>query len=652
MHILLLLEFAILARDYIPEILICLCKLEFLGYRFKIFLILIIGVFFFLCFPGQVFADEPSQFITVVNPVRISSYSKKPAEGVKNEYLIIHKNNISATWLLTYDAIQNPEVVSVVRSMDKSQELGIFLEVTPAFSKDAGVAYNDTGSWHHAASVFLSGYTQDERKMLIDRVFQVFKEKLGRYPTSVGSWWTDSFSLSYMKEKYGIVANLVCSDQYSTDGYQIWGQPWQVPYYPSKLYSAVPASDKADKLDVVNLQWAPRDPLNGYESSVYSTQDYLVAPVVQDINYFQKLINTYLAADNLNGFAQVTVGLESDLDPNSYNGEFAKQIEYVKSLTTSGIKAVTMADFSDRYRKKFPNVSPAYKIESNDLLGSNIQSFWYGNNKYRLFYLKDFNKNIIKIMDIRIYGGGLKDPYYNSPNSQFTLSENTPAVIDSASNPSDAWELPGNSEITVSNDNFTIRGKGIKVPDYINKSPLIHVKSVTNEILISPIDNLVPAQGIEIKDFSSEALHFFRQKMAILYLLIGRGWNYFTKITYEIPQGEVYALLYLKSQPVGRVMVYDGECLQCSWHTAFLPPAFSNLRSYVKKYSGDPIVYNNSVFDAKTRSEAKNELDKLHVKYVYLVKFEGYLEKLPFSPGDLEVERIFSNANAEIWRVK
>lgn len=621
-------------------------------YRNKVTLAIILAMFFSLCFPGKVFAENPNQFITVVNPVRISTYSKRPAEGVKNEYLIIRKNNISATWLLTYDAIQNREVVSIVKNMDKSQESGIFLEVTPSFANESGVVYRNTGSWHHAASVFLSGYTQEDRRVLIDKVFQTFKEKLGYYPKSIGSWWTDAYSLSYMKEKYGIVANLVCSDQHSTDGYQIWGQPWVLPYYPSKLYSAVPASTDANKIDVVNLQWAPRDPLNGYENSLYSSQDYLVAPIVGDIGYFQKLISMYLSMNKPNGFAQVTVGLESDLDPSGYQGEFTKQIEYVSGLAESGIKVLTMTDFSTWYRQKFPNVTPSYKIESNDLLGNNIQSFWYGSNKYRLFYVKDFGKKELKVMDLRIYNNSLKDPYYDSPNYQFTLSENTPAVIDSVSNPNDIWILHGDIEIVANDDNFIIRGKGINVPDFIKKSSLINVVQTGNEVKISMKDDLVSADGVEIKDFSAEALHFFRQKLAIPYFLIGQGWNHLTKVSYTIPQGEIYALLYLKSQPFGRVLVYDGECLQCSWHTKFKPPEFSNRRGYVGRYSGNPIVYNKSVFIAKTQAEAKKEFDKLHAKYVYLVKFEDYIEKLPFSPGDIGVEKIFSNANAEIWRVK
>jgi len=63
-------------------------------------------------------------------------------------------------------------------------------------------------------------------------------------------------------------------------------------------------------------------------------------------------------------------------------------------------------------------------------------------------------------------------------------------------------------------------------------------------------------------------------------------------------------------------------------------------------------VYNSSIFKAKTRQEAQREFNKFKVKYVYLMKFESYFGKLPFSPGDSGIEKIYDNANAEIWRVK
>jgi len=534
--------------------------------------------------------------------------------------------------------------VSVVEKMDKNQELGIFLEVTPLFAKDSGITYHNTGSWHHASSVFLSGYTQEERKSLIDKVFQVFEQKFGRYPTSVGSWWTDSFSLSYMKEKYGIIANLTCSDQIATDGYQIWGQPWALPYYPSKFYTAVPASNNANKLDVVNLQWAPRDPLNGYGSSLYSTQDYMVAPKPQKIDFFRKLVEFYVS------YGQITVGLESDLDPSVYENEYAKQMAIVGDMRQKGVRTVTMSDYANWYRQKFPSVSPPTTIKSNDFLGTGAESFWYSSPNYRLFYTRVNGETQIK--DLRLYNSDLQEPYYVSPNNSFNLTINIPYVISSSENLNDAWVLPGDAIIVTNENSIEIKGKNTKIPDKIKNSRLIKTVKKNNTIVINFFEQNISRDGIAYRDFSVEAVHFFKQKKSILQLLMGKGWNYFKKIDYQIPQGEVYALLDLKSLPAGKVLVYDNECLQCVYHTDLPPPAFSNRRNYVAKESGHSIIYNSSVFKAKDRETAKNNLRKLGVRYIYLVKFEGYKEELPFSPGDLGVEKIFSNANADIWNVK
>ena len=174
----------------------------------------------------EVKADDVNQFVTIVNPVRISNYNKTPYESLLSEYKVVKLRNLSATWLLTFDVLENKAMVNLLKSMDENQELGIFLEVTANFAQALGVIYHDTGFWHHANSVFLSGYTQEERKKLIDKVFETFREIFGYYPVSVGSWWTDSFSLSYAKEKYDILANLDCSDQFATDGYKIWGPYW------------------------------------------------------------------------------------------------------------------------------------------------------------------------------------------------------------------------------------------------------------------------------------------------------------------------------------------------------------------------------------------------------------------------------------------
>lgn len=612
-----------------------------------IYRILIIFLSFYFILANTALASD-EKFITIVNPVRISKYNSDPVLSLKNEYSIIFKNDLPATWLVTYDVLDDPKMIEVIKKFDRKQEIGIFLEVTSDFSKKSDIKYNDFGSWHHANSLFLSGYTQEERIILIDKVFEKYKGVFDKYPKSIGSWWTDGYSLSYIKDKYGIVANLVCSDQFSTDGYKIWGQPWQMPYYPSKNYSAVPASNVENKLDLVNIQWASRDPLNGYISSLYSTQDYLVADKLQNINYFEKLINLYL---NSNDLGQITVGLEADLDPAGYAGEFTRQMDVVKKYLDNGIKVVTMSEFYNTYKAKYPSISPNTFIKSKDLLGSDAESYWINNTNYRLHYTKDTEKIIIK--DLRFYQQDLIDPYFISPNYEFNLTINIPSLIDSIQNQDDIWILPKDSEIITNEKSIIIKGKDIKIPKKIKNNSLVNLIIDKDKVEIS-FNKLTfnDVEGDIVKGFTSEAIHFFRTKKSIFKLLAGKDWEYFNKMNYLIPQGEIYALLYLQSLPSGRVMVYDNECLQCSWHTKNKPIVFANIRDYVKKYSNHPIIYNSSVFNAKTIKDVKKEFKKVNVKYVYLVKFEGYIEKLPFSPGDLGIKKIYSNANAEVWEVE
>ncbi|MFH1863507.1 MAG: hypothetical protein ABIJ85_01160 [bacterium] len=386
-----------------------------------------------------------NQFITIVNPVRVSSYNPNPAASLESEYGVIFRNNLPATWLLTFDIISNGSAAQVLKKFNNKQELGIFLEVTPKFAEGAGVKYHNAGFWHFANAVFLSGYTQEERIKFIDAVFAEFKQVFGYYPTSVGSWWTDSYSLSYMKDKYGVTANLGCSDQFSTDGYQIWGQPWSTPFYPSKYHTGVPALSKDNKLDVVVLQWAPRDPLNGYSNSTYSTQDYFTIPK-QSIDYFEKLVKLY-ASQNGNKFGQVTVGLEGDFTPEAYKGEYAKQMGIVSNLAVSGGYRVTnMKEFSDWYRKTFPELSPARLIESDDLLGGSKKAVWFQSPHYRLGYIFDKATGEIKIRDFRAYFADLIEPYYQSPNSDINLSIYIPSIFDEINYGKDSWTLPINGK--------------------------------------------------------------------------------------------------------------------------------------------------------------------------------------------------------------
>ncbi|MFH1827545.1 MAG: hypothetical protein ABH812_03955 [bacterium] len=613
-------------------------------------IILFVFLLLFLFYPKKVYAEENNQFVTIVNPVRLSSYNKYPEQSILSEYSVVNKLNLPATWLLTYDVLDSPNLASLFKSMNKDQEFGIFLEVTENYSKKAEIVYNNTGFWHHSNSVFLSGYTQEERIKLIDTVFEKFKKKFGFYPTSVGSWWTDSYSLSYMKEKYGITANLGCSDQFSTDGYKIWGQPFSIPFYPSKYHAGIPASDEAVKLGIVTTLWAPRDPLNGYYSSLFSTQDYLVAGNELDTEYFKKLVSIY-ANKNDDSFGQITIGLEADLGKEVYSKEYFNQVSYIKSLLLKGeIEVLNMSKFSEWYRNTYPKLTESYSIKSNDLLGTNNIVTWFQNSKYRLSYEED-GYGQITIRDFRVYDKNFQEPYYISPNRGFDLNINIPSVIDKVNYPNDVWVLEKGSSISFLDDRIIVR-TNTKLPEFIKKSKYLDIKKIKNEIQISFKDFGYSKDGKIIKDFSIEAKHVLRSPRALFSAILNREWELFKKVDYLIPQEEIHALEFLHTQPNGKVLVYDKECLQCSYSTEFRPPAFSNIKNYIRKFSNKRIVYNSSIFELLTREEGKQKLKTLNIKYIYLVKFEYYEEKIPYSPGDLGIEKIFENANAEIWRVK
>jgi len=323
-----------------------------------------------------------NKVVTIVNPIRISPYVKDIVGNLRAQYGVVRSNELPATWLLTYDVLKENDALKIITEFDSSQEIGLFMEVGNVLAEEAGVKYDENGSWQHAKNVFLTGYEQKERMLLIDTYFREFNNVFGYYPRSVGAWWIDSYSLRYMQDRYNIQANLGLADQFSTDGYRVWGTYWQGPYYPSLEHAGIPAKGN-NKVDVVTIQWAVRDPLNGYYDSYYSTQDYKLTEKVLDISYFDKLLKTYTIKGS-SDINQITVGLEGDLSPAAYEDEFRGQIELIKKYQLAEtVDVLTMTELADRFRKMHPDGKIVSFIDRSDLLGEDKRIFWYQNTNYR-----------------------------------------------------------------------------------------------------------------------------------------------------------------------------------------------------------------------------------------------------------------------------
>ena len=382
---------------------------------FSVIFILIILFYF----PGDV-AAASSKFITIVNPVRGPDFFQlegaKPEDNFKKQWDEIRKRNLSVTWLLRPDALQNPRIIEVTNSSShhNPQDLGLFMEVTPTWAKMANVKYHENSNWHDAGSVFLTGYDLEERYKLIDSAFSKFKEIFGGYPQSVGAWWIDASSLAYMEEKYGIVANMDVADQYSTDNYQVWGQYFSTPFYPAKKNALMPASSEEQKIGVVTIQWAARDPYNSFGNgtleSTYSVQanDYANKKYHNlNIEYFKKLLSIYL--DNpYSEFGQVTVGLENDFSWELFGEEYKKQLDVILEREKNGASVLTMRSFAFSYMLRFPKISPPQIIFAKDPLGSEGYVLWYQNTKYRLGWFYNHSGSVIK--DLRLFFDSQEEP--------------------------------------------------------------------------------------------------------------------------------------------------------------------------------------------------------------------------------------------------
>jgi hypothetical protein len=392
--------------------------------------VLALVVFLFISLPVK--AAE-NNYITPVFPVRAREYWRQ-GTGIGNIQILsdlVIKYKLPSTWLLHYDVLTDPEVIDSLPAKDT--ELGLFLEVTRKLAADAFVAYDwEHGNWSRADKIYLSAYTRDQRQRLIDTAFGAFKNKFGYYPVSYGAWYVDVWSMEYIRDKYGADIVLGLSDQYSTDGYQVWGQYPNLPYFVSKTDALEPALNSSDSTEVIKLQWAPREPALSYgktpEYSNFSTQvnDYARGKNL-DNNYFSGLLDT-LTHDIPGPVAQVVVGIEAGELEEKYFPQLDTQMKNLRQWEDRGlITDVTFSGFNDRYRKLYSDVSPPAITGS---LQTGRSMWWYADSGYRIGVSSESGN--LYIDDLRFYHqSAYRDDDQIIKDNRQNLVRMVPAVIDS-----------------------------------------------------------------------------------------------------------------------------------------------------------------------------------------------------------------------------
>ena len=431
---------------------------------------LLLSAFFILISSGfftpSAFALDRPHFVSFTNPIRgeegWGAGEQDPLDLPKYQYQLAKQNNFPVDWLLRFDAIESATISAYfndISATDSSQAIGAFLEITPKLTVAAGVVYTQGEYMSQANRIFLSGYSQPDRKKLIDAYMKSFYDKFGYYPKVVGAWHLDAYSLEYLSNHYSVVSAVICDEQYSTDNYRLWGGYLGSPYFPSKYNFLVPASGRNDRINLVLTKWAQRDPFNFYGTraeSNYSTQVNDYSFMGQSTNYFSDLLGIYSKGD-FNEFTQTNIGLENDYGlaqyqkeiKNSYAALVADQAKYE-------LKFISSADFAGWMQTRYSFTNPAFFFTTKDITGKTPGTvYWYQNPFYRLGLKSNDGKT--EVVDFRIYNASEAEEHYLIKNISRTLYSEVAAEVDSVKFPGKTLELDIDlSKATITYDRWQV----------------------------------------------------------------------------------------------------------------------------------------------------------------------------------------------------
>ena len=158
---------------------------------------------------------ESPRIVNIINfvrqteprPVNISDDDLYQTTAAQLE--LMKKYNLRGTFLLQYDALINPRYQELMReAITAGCEVGGWWEITQPHVEAAGMKWRGEYPWDWHANVgFSTGYTTQEREVLVDTYMSKFKEIFGTYPTAVGSWFIDAHTLQYMADHYPVIAS-------------------------------------------------------------------------------------------------------------------------------------------------------------------------------------------------------------------------------------------------------------------------------------------------------------------------------------------------------------------------------------------------------------------------------------------------------------
>jgi len=420
--------------------------------------------------------EKPKRIVNIVNFIReLEPRSEEITKEVLYQTVVsqinlFSKYKLPATYLLQYDALIDAKYQQLLKArVAAGDEVGGWWEITQPHVEAAGIKWRGRYPWDWHANVgFSTGYTPNEREVLVDVYMEKFKSIFGRYPATVASWFIDEHSLAYMYDKYHITASANCKDQIGTDGYTLWGGYWNQAYYPSRLNAYMPAQTTKGQIGVPVFRMLGSDPIYQYESGLGSNGQSVITlePVYghagADGNWVRWFLQSF-ADEPCLAFAYTQGGQENSFTWKDMHQGLEMQAPIFDSLRNAGkITVETMETSGNWFKQHYPLTPPTAVTATHDYLNEGHKTVWYNSRFYRASIL--WNHDSLNIRDVHLFDEGQKSAYLDKPGTSTQCIYETLPFVDG-----NQWSrkdtiaglrlveyLPGGGEKEITCSNFAI----------------------------------------------------------------------------------------------------------------------------------------------------------------------------------------------------
>ncbi|MEG1291111.1 MAG: hypothetical protein RSD28_02300 [Lachnospiraceae bacterium] len=350
----------------------------------------------------------------------------------KTQQEIAHKNGLKTTIQMTYASLFNEEAVALAKEHHEKYKDEISLSLLGLPCKEFREKYNtkDFCIWM---------FSMEDKKSIVNDVFEKFQERFGFYPQSTGSYYMDADLINYIKDTYPTVkcAVATCWEEgpkaYHTcnnSWYTLFdGGPW-APWIPSKQNTHAPAANESEDSGIVAIPHLSRDLIACYDgngSNFGTHPQNVLRGMIYDSETLEKYNNGYsynmmfVGPGWMNKMGRWEAPYE--LLKKSYEDGCA----YYGQLKQEGrLMDMTMAEFADYYREKKSYQEPECALWRDILYGSDKQLFWYADPYMRACVNMDQGGAIV---DLRPYVAkldwpvGIGTPHVQDASYPFLIQE-------------------------------------------------------------------------------------------------------------------------------------------------------------------------------------------------------------------------------------